>query len=403
MKKTPFGLIPDDWRIGDLADAGKVVTGSTPPTADTRNYGNDYPFVTPKEVGVGRYVGETSRGLSTAGGKKARLLPAKSVVFVCIGSTIGKVSQISLESASNQQINAITCNGTSDPGFLYYQLDFRAPVIRRLAGTQAVPIISKGLFEQVPLLFPPLAEQKNIAKVLGACDEAIEGQEQLIAQKQQRQKGLMEKLLVGEVRFPKFERTPWKKLKLGSVLKHVFRPISWSPEMPLKLVSIRRRAGGLFLRPEMKGADYKTSDLHEIRGGDFLISKRQVTHGALAVVKKPFDSCHVSKEYTIFENIAPKVLHTPFLDWLSKTREMWHQAYVASNGVAIEKLIFVPKDFLKFEIKLPPTIEEQSRIALFLNEQEQEIVLSQKRLEALKQQKKGLMQQLLTGKVRVEV
>ncbi|WP_233246089.1 restriction endonuclease subunit S [Coraliomargarita sinensis] len=258
--------------------------------------------------------------------------------------------------------------------------------------------ISTQVFE-----VPQILEQEMIADILGACDEAIEAQERLITQKQERQKGLMQKLLVGEVRFPKFDRTPWEELKLGSVLKHVFRPISWSPEMSLKLVSIRRRAGGLFLRPEMKGSDYKTSDLHEIRKGDFLISKRQVTHGALAVVKTPFDGCHVSKEYTIFENTAPKVLHTPYLDWLSKTREMWHKAYVASNGVAIEKLIFVPKDFLKFEIKLPPTIEEQRRIASFLNEQEQEIVLSRKRLEVLKLQKKSLMQKLLTGEVRVKV
>jgi type I restriction enzyme S subunit len=250
---------------------------------------------------------------------------------------------------------------------------------------------------------PQLPEQNKIAEILGACAEAVEAQERLIAQKLQRKKGLMQKLLSGEARFPEFEGTVWRSVRLGSILEHIYRPITWSAEMDLKLISIRRRAGGLFKRPEIKGSDYKTSDLHKIESGDFLISKRQVTHGALAVVSDQFDGCHVSKEYTIFENKAPEVLHMPFLDWLSKTREIWHKAYVASNGVVIEKLIFVPKDFLKFEISLPPSIEEQERIALCLSQHEQEITLSQHQLEQLKQQKKALMQKLLTGKVRVKV
>lgn len=265
------------------------------------------------------------------------------------------------------------------------------------------PALQSDDVEALRIPYPRcVKERMSIGEILRQWDQAIEVLENLISQKQKRLKGLTQKLLWGEVRFPEFKGKPWMRLTLNEVLEHVFRPISWSPEMDLKLVSIRRRAGGLFRRPEMKGADYKTSDLHEIREGDFLISKRQVTHGALAVVHAPFSGCHVSKEYTIFENKAQNILHTPFLNWLSKKKEMWHKAYVASNGVAIEKLIFVPKDFLKSEIRLPPTTDEQSRIASFLDAQQEEIDLSLQKLNALKHQKKSLMQQLLTGKVRVK-
>lgn len=246
-------------------------------------------------------------------------------------------------------------------------------------------------------------ECEEIAAILKTGDQAIESQEQLIAQKQKRQKSLMQKLLYGATRFPEFSGKAWREETLGSLLKHVFRPIDWSPELKLRLVSIRRRSGGLFLRPELTGSEYKTSDLHEIRENDFLISKRQVTHGALSVVSQKFEGGHVSKEYTIFENRNPQRLYMPFLDWLSKMPQMWHLAYVASNGVAIEKLIFVPKDFLKFEILLPPTIEEQKKITEVLEACEAEIAQSIKKLDQLKLQKKGLMQQLLTGKTRVKI
>lgn len=169
-----------------------------------------------------------------------------------------------------------------------------------------------------------------------------------------------------------------------------------------RLVSIRRRGGGLFRREDLLGADYKTTDLHEIRTGDFLVSKRQVVHGAWAMVTKEFSGCHVSKEYSILVNKAPKVLHMPFFDWLSHEQRMWHLAFLASDGVHREKLIFDSRDFLRHYIELPPTIEEQQRIVEVLDACDREIRLLEAELEALKLQKRGLMQKLLTGAIRVK-
>ena len=403
MKKASLALIPDNWKLGKISDFGKVITGSTPQTSDPSNYGDEIPFVTPKEVGHGRYVGYTSRKLSLKGATKARVLPTDSILFVCIGSTIGKVSQIIEESATNQQINSVSCLDGYDAGFLYYQLDFRANHIRQLAGKQAVPIVNKTLFEQVPVLYPPLPEQKKIAEILGASVEAIEAQQKLIELKEKRLKGWMQKLLTGKVRFPQFAKSSWVDEELGNLIKHVFRPIELNPDAELNLVSVRRRSGGIFKRPSIKGNDYKTKDLHELKENDLLISKRQVTHGALALVVREYAGCLVSKEYTIFENISPSSIHMGFLGWLSKMPRFWHLAYLASNGVVIEKLIFVPKDFLRNKIFLPRTVKEQEEISCFLCELESELNLEKDKLSQLKLQKKSLMQKLLTGKVRVKV
>jgi type I restriction enzyme S subunit len=98
------------------------------------------------------------------------------------------------------------------------------------------------------------------------------------------------------------------------------------------LISIRRRAGGLFFRGSFTAREFKTLDLNRIETGDFLVSKRQATDGALAMVREQFDGMHLSNEYVIFRCKAPEKLHMPFLDWLSRTRRMGRMAYLASNG-----------------------------------------------------------------------
>lgn len=262
--------------------------------------------------------------------------------------------------------------------------------------------VNTSQLKAFPVLLPPLPEQKRIAAILGAWDKAIEKVQTLAAKKSSRLIALRRQLLTGTRRFAKLGRGKWRRHQLSEILKHIFRPVNWSPKEMFRLISIRRRCGGLFRREDLLGADYKTTDLHEIRTGDFLVSKRQVVHGAWAMVTKEFSGCHVSKEYSILANKAPDVLYMPFFDWLSHEQRMWHLAFLASDGVHREKLIFDSKDFLRHYIELPPTIEEQERIVQVLDACDREIHLLESELEALKQQRRGLMQKLLTGEIPVK-
>lgn len=264
------------------------------------------------------------------------------------------------------------------------------------------PALNSTQIAELEILLPPEAEQRKIASILSAFDSATSKLGLLLRKKNEQLRGLRQQLLNGSRRFSKFSRTKWRRVQLSEVLKHIFRPVNWSPTDVYRLISIRRRCGGLFRREDLLGADYKTTDLHEIRTGDFLVSKRQVVHGAWAMVAKEFSGCHVSKEYSILANKAPDVLYMPFFDWLSHEQRMWHLAFLASDGVHREKLIFDSKDFLRHYIELPPTIEEQQRIVEVLDACDQEIRLLEAELEALKLQKRGLMQKLLTGEKRVK-
>jgi type I restriction enzyme S subunit len=91
-----------------------------------------------------------------------------------------------------------------------------------------------------------------------------------------------------------------------------------------------------------------------------------------------------------------------FFQWYSQTPYFYHQTYISSYGVHIEKMTFDFDTFLQLEMKLP-SIEEQTAIAQVLQAADKEISLLKAKAEKLREQKKGLMQQLLTGKVRLKI
>ncbi len=241
-----------------------------------------------------------------------------------------------------------------------------------------------------------------IADILGSWDVALEKLDALISAKDRRKRALMQQLLTGKRRLTGFKGRAWKPLRMGDVLERVFRPAVVDEAGTLALVSIRRRCGGLFRRPDILAAAYKTQDLHALKAGDFLISKRQVVHGAWSIVEPAFGGTLVSKEYAILVNHAPDRLDMRFFAWLAQTPRMLRLARVASTGVHIEKLIFDPVVFLRERIRVPEDVSEQSAIAAVLDTADAELRLLRDQRAALDQQKRGLMQQLLTGRIRVK-
>ena len=272
-----------------------------------------------------------------------------------------------------------------------------------LTAGSSYPALNAAQVEELEMLVPPESEQKKIASILDCWDAAILKGESFLVQSCERKRGLMQQLLTGKTRFKKFKNDSWRTVKIGSLLDECDRYINWNDDKSYQFASIRRRSGGLFDRGTFHGREVKTKVLKSLKTGDFVISKRQVVHGAWAMVTKPFDGFGVSDEYDVLVNRDPKTLDMRFFNYLSQTRWLWHLAYLASNGVHIEKLIFDFNDFAKEKIKIPPTVEEQAMIVDVLSTCDQEIELLKKQLEALKEQKRGLMRKLLTGEVRVKL
>ncbi len=190
-----------EWGIQSVGDFGQVVTGSTPSTNQPKFYDGEIPFVSPADISDLRFVDQTKTTLTEDGFAETRPIKAGSVLFVCIGSTIGKVAQNARDCATNQQINAVVPNSKHSAGFVYFALSFASERISLLAGRQAVPIINKSLFSSVRILSPKLPEQHRIADCLSSLDARITAETQKLEALKTHKKGLMQQL------FPSLEKS----------------------------------------------------------------------------------------------------------------------------------------------------------------------------------------------------
>ena len=261
-----------------------------------------------------------------------------------------------------------------------------------------VPITAQ---RKLALLIPSYPEQKAIAQVLSTADAAIHTTEKLIAQKELRKNWLMQQLLTGKKRLKGFGGE-WKEHSYEKVLKVVKRNFDWDENELYKLISVRRRSGGIFYREALYGHQILVKTLRTANEGDFLFSKMQILHGASALVTKEFEGAKISGSYIAVVPKEKKQLNMEFFQWYSQTPYFYHQTYISSYGVHIEKMTFDFDAFLQLEMKLP-SIEEQTAIAQVLQAADNEIGLLKAKAEKLREQKKGLMQQLLTGKRRIKL
>lgn len=183
-----------EWEEVAIGGMGEVITGSTPDTSQREYYGVDHLFVSPADISDSRFVETTKTNLSEAGFAQARPIKARSVLFVCIGSTIGKVAQNARECATNQQINAVVANSDFSGDFIYCLLDMESERIAGLAGRQAVPIINKTLFSSVKVLAPRFGEQQRIADCLSSLDTQIAAESNQLTALKTHKQGLMQQL-----------------------------------------------------------------------------------------------------------------------------------------------------------------------------------------------------------------
>lgn len=178
--REEHGGTMDTWLNTTVQGLGQVVTGGTPPTKDPANYGPGIAFVKPTDLNQGRHVVRAEATLSAIGAERSRVLPPNSVAMCCIGATITKTGLIEVESATNQQINAVVPNDGSDPVFIYYLFEstrFKQQVLDNSSAT-TLPIINKGRFSKLPVLVPPKKEQAEIATkvdaALASAERAVE-------------------------------------------------------------------------------------------------------------------------------------------------------------------------------------------------------------------------------------
>lgn len=244
---------------------------------------------------------------------------------------------------------------------------------------------------------PPLPEQEKIATILSTWDKAIELKEQYIFQLEVRKKGLMQKLLSGEKRLPGFDGE-WEKQKLGNLVTEInTRNSNYQVD---KVYSISNKNGFVPQDEQFDKivASKDISNYKVITKGCIAYNPSRINVGSIAYFDEDFDVV-VSPMYIVFK-CREKLLSTDFMVQWINGHSFNQQMQVLLSGSVRDSLNF--SDLCLIKIKLP-SIDEQKAIANILSLADLEISLQKAELETMKLQKKGLMQILLTGKVRVNV
>lgn len=261
-----------------------------------------------------------------------------------------------------------------------------------------VPSLSASTISSIKILIPPLNEQEKIAEILSTWDLAIEKQEQLIEKKKEFKKGLMQRLLSGEVRFKEFN-DKWKKARLDKYIEHISRECDKPSEGYWRL-GLRSHGKGAFHQFVDDPTKVAMDKLYKVKANDLIVNITFAWEHAIAIANLDDEDKLVSHRFPTYEfkvNAYPEYFKYYILQ--SRFREMLVNI---SPGGAGRNRVMSKKDFLKLEV-LIPSYDEQKRISEVLISADKEIELLEKELEALKLQKKGLMQRLLTGEVRVKI
>lgn len=393
--------IPSDWEVKHFEDVADIdrdsLNGSTP-----KDYEFDY--ISLSDVDSDDFKIETTRQVFASAPSRARRIVKKGdILMSTVRPNLQGFSLIRNEvkdliaSTGFALITAKKCSNE----YLFQYL-FSSGIERQfyqlLVGSNYPAINSSDVKKlKIPLPTPP--EQRAIAQVLSTADAAIHTTEKLIAQKELRKKWLMQQLLTGKKRLKGFGGE-WKEYSYEKLLKVVKRNFDWDENELYKLISVRRRSGGIFYREALYGHQIFVKTLRTANEGDFLFSKMQILHGASALVTKEFDGAKISGSYIAVVPKEKKQLNMEFFQWYSQTPYFYHQTYISSYGVHIEKMTFDFDTFLQLEMKLP-SYEEQTAIAQVLQAADKEIGLLKAKAERLRELKKGLMQVLLTGKKRM--
>lgn len=405
-KQTEIGVIPEDWEIKYLSDFGKIQSGGTPSTTMAEYWGGNIAWCTPSDITSTptKYINVTERTITEAGlnNSAATVMPAGSILL-CTRATIGELKINSIPMATNQGFKNITVNNSGNAEFLYYLLQTKKSRMLDLAIGSTFLEISKTALSKILLQIPMRDEQNKIADALSDMDNLVVVLEKQIAKKKAIKQGTMQELLTGKRRLPGFFGE-WVNTKIGSITEvysggtpNTSEPAFWGGKIPwmnsgeLNLKIVRQVQG----RITEVGMD--SSSAHFIPAECVLIglAGQGKTRGTAAF--NTFPLCTNQSIAAIYPN--PNKFDSKFLYYKMDTQ--YDQLRELSSGDGgrgglNKKLI------LDYEVVIPQSIDEQAAIATILTEMDYEIENLEMKLTKYRQVKQGMMQQLLTGKIRLK-
>jgi type I restriction enzyme S subunit len=395
----------NEWKEAKLGDDVDLISGQH----ILEKYCSDDPTKTPYLTGPADFQSGSIVVSKFTSSPKAMCQPDDILVTVK-GDGAGSIILSDGFYCISRQLMAIRTKKWHS-SFLFFWMRFNAERYRREA-VGLIPGISRKDILSTQIYIPPPSEQKRIADILANWARAIEYTERLIAAKSQHKHGLMQLLLTGKKRFKEFISdsgihstrfglvpNDWAYVHIEDVGCEVSEKNSSGKTLPV--LSCTKHQGLVdslkYFGKRIFSED--TSTYKIVKRGQFAYATNHIEEGSIGY-QSIYDEALISPMYTVFETKG-EVDHA-FFYCLLKTELYRHIFEINTIGSIDRRGALRWNDFAKIKVALP-SIAEQRRIAEVLNACDREIELLRQQLDALRRQKRGLMQKLLTGQIRVRV
>lgn len=413
-KQTEIGVIPEDWEIKYLSDFGKIQSGGTPSTTMAEYWGGNIAWCTPSDITSTptKYINVTERTITEAGlnNSAATVMPAGSILL-CTRATIGELKINSIPMATNQGFKNITVNNSGNAEFLYYLLQTKKSRMLDLAIGSTFLEISKTALSKILLQIPMRDEQNKIADALSDMDNLVVVLEKQIAKKKAIKQGAMQELLTGKRRLPGFSGE-WETKKLEDYCSLITKQTGFDYSAYIKPALITRKMPNTF--PMIQTINF--------RGRKFTFETDYYIPQSVAM---QFPNIVLNKKCVLFSIVGASVGNvglypgsiTAFcggaigitrfrneqdaewvFNYMSSPDGQSQIQYVTKGGAQATVTI---ADIRNFKIPTPEK-GERDAISGILENMDHEIEALEQKLEKYRQVKQGMMQQLLTGKIRLK-
>ena len=422
-KQTEVGLIPETWSLRPLGAVGKWFSGGTPSMSIHSYWSGDIPWVSPKDMKVSRLHDSVDHITKQAVADGARLLPAGAILVVIRGMILAHsfpVGRAERNLAFNQDIKAVITGDGVDSRFLLYWLIANAQHLRGLTtesthGTKRLP--TEMLFREL-VACPPSLEQEAITEALSDADALIESLEQLLVKKRQLKQGAMQELVTGKKRLPGFESNPGHKQTEVGVIPEDWETVPFSGLMEFQNgVNADKGAYGtgfrfinvleVITKSHLRAQDIpgrvelskSSAAAYAVRRGDIVFNRTSETQEEVGL-----SAVYVGDESVVFGGFVirgrPKDerIHTIYAGYGLRAPRIRGQ--IVARGQGAIRANIGQADLRKVWMALP-TKAEQEAIAAILSDMDADIAALEAKLTKARQLKQGMMQELLTGRIRL--
>ncbi len=403
-KNTEIGVIPEDWKTPRLMELTDIISGGTPSTKISEYWGGDIQWMNSGELNL-RRVFEVEGRITKIGleNSATKLIPNKCVLVGLAGQgkTRGTVAINYIPLCTNQSIAAILPSNELNEEFLYQNLDLRYKELRSLStGEGGRGGLNLTLLKNLIIPLPPLSEQNAIATALSDADALISATERLIAKKKAIKQGTTQELLK--------PKEGWEEKSLGNlgfIKSSSVDKIIHPNETIVNLLNYMDVYKNILIDKSKISAITSANSIQcnsmNLIKGDIVFTPTSETPNDIGrasliiedLIKTVF-SYHLTRlrfyDDTIVNELKPYIFNSEQL-----------RAYFTIRATGSTRFVLKKADFEDAVISFPESKSEQTRIATILSNMDAEISLLEQKLEKQKQIKQGMMQNLLTGKIRL--